>query len=107
MGEAVIAGSEEFAHAEARVRFQNENLVLMCDGAVVASVPDLITILDGDTGAAITTENLRYGFRVDVIGIACKPIWRTPAGLALAGPSHWGYQIDYVPIESAMRVAVQ
>jgi len=103
MGEAVIAGSGRFASSVARIRFQNENLVVILDGKVVASVPDLITILEADTGAAITTENLRYGFRVVVIGIACQPIWRTDAGLALAGPKHWGYDIDYVPIETGRR----
>ena len=102
-GEAKIAGVDEFTGSTAGVRFQNENLVVIREGSVVASVPDLITILDAETSAAITTEYLRYGFRVVVIGIACKPIWRTPEGLALAGPSHWGYDIEYVPVESAMR----
>jgi DUF917 family protein len=100
VGEAKISGSEGFAGSTLIVRFQNENLVAERDGENVASVPDLITILDAESGAAITTENLRYGFRVAVIGIPCKPIWRTPAGLALAGPQHWGYQIEYVPVET-------
>jgi DUF917 family protein len=100
VGEAKVSGSEVFAGSNLEVRFQNENLVAVRDGEIVASVPDLITILDAETGAAITTENLRYGFRVAVIGIACKPIWRTPAGLALAGPQHWGYEIEYVPVEA-------
>jgi DUF917 family protein len=100
VGEAKISGSETFGGSNFEVRFQNENLVAIRDGEMVASVPDLITILDAETGAAITTENLRYGFRVAVIGIACKPIWRTPAGLALAGPRHWGYEVEYVPVEA-------
>jgi uncharacterized protein len=104
VGEAKIAGSDEFSGSALNLRFQNENLVAVRDGEMVASVPDLITILDAETGAAITTENLRYGFRVAVIGIACAPIWRTPAGLALAGPQHWGYAVDYVPVESHRRI---
>jgi uncharacterized protein len=40
-----------------------------------------------------------------VIGIPCKPIWRTPAGLALAGPQHWGYTVDYVPIEDGLSAS--
>ena len=105
MGEAVITGLGVYAGSTARVRFQNENLVVIQEDTVIATVPDLITILDADTGAAITTENLRYGFRVVVIGIACQPIWRTPAGLALAGPGHWGYEVEYVPVEMAERRA--
>ena len=100
VGEAVIAGSDEYAKSSLKVQFQNENLVAILDDQLIATVPDLITILDAESGAAITTENLRYGFRVAVIGIPCKPIWRTPAGLALAGPQHWGYEVSYVPIEA-------
>ena len=98
LGEAVLEGMEEDAGHQLELRFQNENLVALRDGRMVASVPDLITVLDAETGAAITTEQLRYGFRVVVFGMACHPIWRTDAGLALAGPGHWGYQHEYEPL---------
>ena len=48
---------------------------------------------------AIHTERLRYGQRVSVIAFPCDPIWRTPRGLALAGPRAFGYDFDYVPVE--------
>ena len=99
LGEARLEGMGADAGATMDVRFQNENLVAIRDGEIVASVPDLITVLDSETGEAITTEHLRYGFRVVVIGIPCDPKWRTPDGVALAGPRHFGYDIDYVPIE--------
>ncbi len=51
----------------------------------------------------ITTERLRYGLRVTVIGILCSPLWRTPEGLKVVGPRYFGYDIDYVPIEVKMR----
>lgn len=97
LGEARLAGSEADIGSELLLRFQNENLVALRDGEVVAGVPDLITVLNVETGAAITTEQLRYGTRVAVLVIACHPIWRTAQGLALAGPAHWGYQHTYVP----------
>jgi DUF917 family protein len=62
-------------------------------------VPDLITILDAESGQAITTEHLRYGFRVIVLGVPCDEKWRTEAGVALGGPRHFNYDIDYVPLE--------
>jgi DUF917 family protein len=40
-----------------------------------------------------------------VIGIPCDPKWRTPAGLALAGPGHWGYEVPYVPVEERFAKA--
>src|SRR5262249_40223828 len=51
VGEAEIAGSYGDANRVMRIRFQNENLIAVIDEHVVASVPDLITILDAETGA--------------------------------------------------------
>ena len=99
LGETRIAGVDEFAGREMVVRFQNEHLVAIENDEIVVSVPDLIAILDTERGEPITTENLRYGFRVTVIGIPCDPKWRTPAGIALGGPRHFGYDIDFVPVE--------
>lgn len=79
--------------------FQNENLIGMVDGKLVAVVPDLITVLDLETGYPITTETLRYGQRVVIIGMPCAPIFRTPKGLAQVGPKYFKYDMAYVPIE--------
>jgi DUF917 family protein len=98
-GEAVLEGLEEDSGSSMIVQFQNENLVAIRDGETVATVPDLITILDAESGEAITTEHLHYGFRVVVLGIPCDPKWRTPGGVELAGPRHFGYELDYQPIE--------
>ncbi len=98
-GEAIIEGLDDFKGSKLVIKFQNENLVAIRDGEVIASVPDLITVLDKDTAKPITTERLRYGLRVAVIGIPCDPKWRTEEGLKVVGPKYFGYNIDYVPIE--------
>ena len=102
-GEATFQGTDEWEGRQLTLRFQNEHLLAMRDGQVVASVPDLITILDAETAEPVTTEGLRYGFRVVVLGIPCDPKWRTPEGLALVGPRYFKYDIDYIPVEE--RVA--
>jgi len=98
-GEARIAGTGRHTGSVLGIRFQNEYLVAVRDGQVVASVPDLIIILDTETGGPITTEELRYGFRVTVIAAPCDFRWRTSQGLALVGPRAFGYDLDYVPVE--------
>ena len=98
-GEVVLQGVDEHDSQSLRILFQNENLIAELDGEVVVSVPDLITLLDIENGEPITTESLRYGFRVSVLGIPCNEKWRTPDGLALVGPRYFGYDIDWVPIE--------
>ena len=105
LGECVLEGMDSDTGARMVVRFQNENLVAIRDDEIIASVPDLITIIDAESGQAITTEYLRYGFRVVVLGIPCDPKWRTPAGIELGGPRHFRYDIDYVPLEQRFAMA--
>jgi len=98
-GEATIEGTDECGGSSLTIRFQNEHLVAIRDGEIVVSVPDLITVLDAENGEAITTEGMRYGYRVVVLGIPVTPKWRTPAGLEIVGPRYFGYDVEYVPVE--------
>jgi hypothetical protein len=106
-GEAVIEGLDEYKGSRLMIRFQNENLVAIKDNEVVASVPDLITVLDSESGKPITTERLRYGLRVLVISMPCNEKWRTSKGLETVGPRYFGYDIDYVPIEVRVKRVVK
>jgi DUF917 family protein len=92
-GEARLAGTDGDTGSELVLRFQNEHLVAEVDGAVRASVPDLICTLDRESGDAVTTEGLRFGQRLTVIAAAADPRWYTPAGLELAGPAYFGYEV--------------
>ncbi|MCB0079566.1 MAG: DUF917 domain-containing protein [Caldilineaceae bacterium] len=102
-GDAFLDGIDEYGGQKLRISFQNEHLVAKVDGEIKVSVPDLITVLDIDTGEPITTEAMRYGYRVAVIGIPCAHQWRSEAGLALAGPKYFGYNVEYVPVEQRYR----
>ncbi len=81
--------------------------VAVRDGEIVASTPDLIIVLDAETGEPITTENLRYGFRVVVLGLPCDARWRSEAGLKLVGPGYFGYDVPYVPVEERFGAGAQ
>ena len=101
LGSAVIEGVGRHAGSALRLEFQNENLVAFKDGVVVATTPDIITVVDLHSGWPIVTEALRYGQRVAVVDIPCAPIWRTEVGLSVAGPAAFGYDVDYTPAEVA------
>ena len=98
-GEATILGVDAYDGQALRIAFQNEFLIAQTDDMVLATTPDLITVLDDESGEPITTEGLRYGFRVSVLSMPCDPRWRTAQGLAIVGPGYFGYDIPYVPIE--------
>lgn len=80
------------------VDFQNENLVARVDGEPIVTVPDLICIVSTQDAEPITTEMLRYGQRVTVVGIPCHPMLRTPQALAVVGPRAFGYETPYTPL---------
>ena len=94
-------GKEEGQQLE--LSFQNEFLIAeLINGGVRAMTPDLICLLDLETGEPITTEQIRYGFRVIVFGLPCDSQWRSQSGLNLVGPNYFGYSHKYQPIEELM-----
>jgi uncharacterized protein len=102
-GEAKIEGIGADRGARMRLSFQNEHLVAERDGEVVASTPDLICVLDNETGEPVTTEGMRYGNRVAVLGVPCDSRWTTPEGLRLTGPRAFGYDHDYVSVSGGKK----
>lgn len=105
-GHAIMAGTDGHAGAAARIAIQNENLVLWVDGVPLIMVPDLIINLDLETGEPLTTEVLRYGQRVAVIGLPVHPLMKTPEALKVVGPQAFGYpDLTYVPLGHQARSA--
>lgn len=106
-GNVVIEGMRDEKGELVNILFQNELLLAYRSSTtreptpenLLAVVPDLISILDSETGQPIVTEYLRYGQRVVVMASPCHTKWRSARGLAVAGPRYFGYPIDYVAIE--------
>ncbi|OZB85015.1 DUF917 domain-containing protein [Microbacterium sp. 13-71-7] len=103
-GSIVVDGSGSDTGRMIRIEVQNENLIVLEEGQVLASVPDLISVVDDHSGHAIATELVRYGQRVAVLAWPCAPLWRSDRGIAIAGPRAFGYNIDYVPVEEIAHV---
>lgn len=97
-GAVGIEGLGGYRGERMTIEFQNENLIARRDEQVVCTVPDLICVVDSDTGEPITTELLRYGFQVTVLGFPAPRLWTTPEGLDAAGPRAFGYPLDYIPL---------
>ncbi|KAM0746963.1 putative hydantoinase [Meredithblackwellia eburnea MCA 4105] len=106
--------SEEEENEESKERFvgkmvipfKNENLYAEVDAGdggskqIIATVPDLIAVLDAQSGVALGTPDYKYGLRVLVLGITAAPQWTsTPRGLELGSLTAFGYSdIPYVPL---------
>ncbi|OLN96116.1 Hydantoin utilization protein A 2 [Colletotrichum chlorophyti] len=87
-----------------QIPFKNENILaehIDSDGRtrILASVPDLICILDNESGRALGVPEFKYGYRVTVVGITCSPRWtETQTGLDIGGPRAFGYDVEYSPL---------
>jgi DUF917 family protein len=82
----------------ASIDFKNEYLILRVDQAVVLTVPDLITLVETEGCIPVTTEVVRPGLRVDVLGLPSTPLYNTPEALRVVGPPAFGYQLPFVSL---------
>ena len=82
-----------------KIDVQNEYLVATEGGQQRAMVPDLICIVDLETGRSIGTEDQRYGLRVAVIAIPAPILLTTKQALESVGPRAFGYDFDYVSLD--------
>ncbi|PLT32781.1 DUF917 domain-containing protein [Bacillus sp. V5-8f] len=102
-GVATFEGINEFKGETLEVSFQNEHLLAQTEQRLLCVTPDLIAVLDAETGLPITTEGIRYGARCVVVGIPCHPKWRTEKGIETVGPKYFGYDVEYVPVEELVK----
>ncbi len=111
-GEFIAEGLGADRGLRLRVAFQNENLIawreLPDHAEVLVTVPDLICTIESDTGEPITTEQLRYGLRVTILGIPCSDKWRTPRGLDVVGPAAFGYpDVVFQPLAKTEGLGIE
>lgn len=98
-GSVIVEGLAGDRGEKLRIEFQNEYLVAERGADILAVVPDLICLVDSQTGEPITTEILRYGLRVSVLGMPAPLKLKTPEALAVIGPAAFGYDTPYVPLD--------
>ena len=104
--DAEIAGTGSYKGHTYKVFVKNENIISWLDGKPDVLPPDLLYNLDPATGDAISGGGLGgYPLNIEVafIGRVVSPMWRTPKGLELFGPQHFGFDLDYTPIEQLYR----
>ncbi|MEM6913332.1 MAG: DUF917 domain-containing protein [Pseudomonadota bacterium] len=93
-----IAGSGD-SKQKFTIELQNEFIVARIDGEPVCLVPDMICVVQSDSGEPLTGEMLTYGQRVSVIGYQAHPMLRHPKSIAVCGPRQFGVDEDFKPIE--------
>lgn len=100
-GHIALEGFGNFQGEKGKIAIQNEFLVFWRNDEMEVCVPDLIVVLDADTGFPITTEVLRYGQRIAVLALPCHELLRTPKALEIVGPAAFGYpELTFNPMSN-------
>ncbi|RLG41837.1 MAG: hypothetical protein DRO05_02855 [Thermoproteota archaeon] len=104
-GNLEIEGKGKYEGHRMRIFFKNEFLISWFDGKPYVTCPDLICVINSETGRGMSNwvdlkENL--GKEVAVIGVPANEIWRSQKGVEIFGPRHFGFDIDYVPLEKLL-----
>jgi DUF917 family protein len=103
-GTVEITGRGKNAEETLKVWFKNENHITWLNDKPWITSPDLITFLFTDSGKGIYNSNLQMGDEITVIGMKGVEGFRSAYGLSLGGPEHFGFDMDYTPIERFMSI---
>jgi len=101
-GDWIVSGTGKFSGHKMRVWYKNEYLIGWLDDKPRIMSPDLICITDEEKFEGLsnfTQSGAHNGKKVRVFGIKANDLWRTPKGIDLFGPKHFGFDIKYKPFE--------
>jgi len=104
-GETVLEGIDEFKGHEFKIWFKNENHITWKNGEPFVTSPDLISTLDLNKKEPVTNTDIAEGDVLAVIGIKAPDILRTKEALEILAPKHFGFDLEYVPIEEKIKEA--
>jgi len=102
IGTTYIKGIDEYKNDHMKIWFKNENHITRLNNKPFVTSPDLISLMD-PKGNPITNNALAKDLKVYVIGFKAHNIFRTEKGLEILGPKHFGFKIEYTPIENAIK----
>ena len=101
-GTHTFEGTDKFAGHELKVWFKNENHISWLDGKPYVTSPDIIQVIQRNTGDPIVNPALSIGEEVAIIGVRKREAFATEQGIATVGPAHYGFDIEHKPIEQVL-----
>jgi len=86
-----------------KIWYKNEYHVSWLDGKPFATSPDSLIMVDLTTGEPAISYDFSVGTQVAVVGRKAHEVHRTLKGIEVLGPRHFGFDLDYVPIEERVK----
>ena len=98
-----LRGVDDFAGHTFRIWYKNEYHVSWLDDKPYVSSPDALAVIDLASGEPHVNNSIASGQRVAVVGRKAPAAYRTARGVELMGPRHYGFDLDFIPIEQQAR----
>lgn len=102
-GTHTITGEGADLGKEGKVWFKNEHHVCWVDEKPAVTSPDIIVIVDAETGDPVPNPLARTGMKVAVLAFPSRPEFKNQKAIDILGPRYFGFDIEYCPIEDKMR----
>jgi DUF917 family protein len=97
VGTVDLAGAGDDEGHTYQLGVKNENLVSYYDGEVDVTIPDLICVIDDNTGEPVTNPHYEIDQSLAVIILPAPEAFLTQKGLATFGPAYVGVDAPYRP----------
>lgn len=96
LGSITIEGRDAYLGQTYRINLKNENLVGWLNDEVHATIPDLICLIDTQTGLPISNPDYCNGMRVAIVILPAPAEFTTERGLAAFGPTYVGLNQPFI-----------
>lgn len=100
VGEVLIDGEGPYTGHNLRIWFKNEHIVSWLNGKPYINAPDMICLIDSNTGKPVTNPYYEVGKPLTAIALPAPKEWTTESGLDCFSAKYFGFDIEYVPYNS-------
>ncbi|WP_399896438.1 DUF917 domain-containing protein [Streptomyces sp. BBFR51] len=89
-----VAVAEPGTGRTLRLEMENEYLMVLRDGEVAATTPDVLAVLDRRDGVPVSCDQVRPGRDVVVLQLPAAPFWCHPRRRPTVEPRAYGFDCD-------------
>jgi len=98
-GYHTFTGEGDFEGVTLKIWFKNENHMCWKNGEVYVTSPDMLMVVNAETGEPYTNNKVEVGQKVAVVALKARDVFRSKRGIDVLGPEAFGFDVEYVPVE--------
>lgn len=102
-GTHIVTGDGKFKGDEFKIWFKNENHISWYNDKPYVTSPDMLIVVNSESGEPYANPALEIRHSVAVIGVKKRNEFDNKRGIEILGPRHFDFDIDYVPIEKLLK----